>query len=65
MCGRKRRYASQGEALNAAMLAGVERRPRTGGAEDFADLRLFRARRLVNSLPSLLQTPSGPTDFPT
>ena len=26
MCGRKRRYASQGEALNAAMLAGVERR---------------------------------------
>jgi hypothetical protein len=26
MCVRKRRYASQGEALNAAMLAGVERR---------------------------------------
>lgn len=26
MCVRKRRYASQGEALNAAMLAGMERR---------------------------------------
>lgn len=26
MCVRKRRYASQGEALNAALLVGVERR---------------------------------------
>ena len=26
MCVRKRRYVSQGEALNAALLAGVERR---------------------------------------
>ena len=26
MCVRKRRYASQGEALNAALVAGVERR---------------------------------------